>query len=74
MRSEKGMMARGQMERGIALDVARRDIAGRIRNVCADFAESDFAALVDRMAEIEVRYRLRSDWLTFSPDTSFEEA
>lgn len=64
------MMVRGQLERGIALDVARRDIASRIRRVCSEFAEADFQALVDRMAEIEVRYRLRSDWLLFSRDAT----
>lgn len=50
------------MERGIALDVARNEIATRIRCVCQHFAEAEFAALVDRMAEIEVRYRLRDEW------------
>ena len=50
------------MERGQAIDVAKTDIAARIRRVCQDFAEAEFAALVDQMAEIEVRYRLRDDW------------
>ena len=53
------------MERGVALDVARSDIAARIRRVCEHFAEAEFAALVDRMAEIEVRYNLRDDWLFY---------
>jgi len=58
-------MRRGQLERGIALEVARSDIAARIRHVCENFAEAEFAALVDRMAEIEVRYNLRDDWLFY---------
>ena len=37
--------------------------AGRLRRVCGHFAEDEFAALVNRMAEIEVRYRLREDWM-----------
>jgi len=53
------------MERGQALDVAKTDIASRIRRVCENFAEAEFAALVDQMAEIEVRYRLRDDWLIY---------
>ena len=57
------MLRRGERERGIALDVARGEIAARLRRVCENFAEDEFAALVDRMAEIEVRYRLRDDWL-----------
>ena len=57
------MMRRGELERTIALDVAKGEIASRIRRVCEHFCEDEFAALVDRMAEIEVRYRLRDDWL-----------
>ncbi|HMC53588.1 MAG TPA: hypothetical protein VKH19_00325 [Gemmatimonadaceae bacterium] len=51
------------MERGIALDLARREIATRIRRVCLEFGEVEFAELVEKMADIEVRYRLRADWL-----------
>ena len=58
-------MRRGESERGVALDVARRDLATRLRRVCQNFAEVEFAALVDKMAEIEVRYRLRDDWLMY---------
>ena len=58
-------MRRGELERGIALDVARREIASRLRHVCQNFEEAEFAALVDRMAEIEVRYRLRDDWMMY---------
>jgi len=54
---------RGELERGVALDVAKQEIATRIRRVCAHFEEADFEALVEHMAEIEVRYRLRDDWL-----------
>ena len=60
-------MPRGEFERGIALDDARREIASRIRRVCADLDEDEFAALVDQMAEIDVRYRLRDEW-TFRGD------
>jgi len=59
------MMRRGERERRIALDVAKHEIATRIRHVCEHFGEAEFVALVDRMAEIEVRYRLRDDWLTY---------
>jgi len=67
-------MRRGELERGIALDTAKQDIAARIRRVCENFNETEFMELVDRMAEIDVRYRLREDWvfsgqstLSFSP-------
>lgn len=63
-------MARGQLERGVALEVARREIAARIRHVCADLADAEFAALVEQMADIEVRYRLRADWLTLPADAA----
>jgi hypothetical protein len=56
-------MRRGQLERRIALDAARLDIAARIKGVCVDFDETEFATLVERMAEIDVRYRLREDWI-----------
>ena len=64
------MAVRGHLERGIALDVARREIADRIRRVCVEFGEAEFAALVDQMADIEVRYRLRADWLAFMRESS----
>lgn len=54
-------MARGQMEHGIALDVARREIAARIHRFCEQFDEAEFEKLVDQMAQIEVKYRLRDD-------------
>ena len=63
-------MRRRDMERGLALDVARHEIATRLHRVCQDLAEADFAELVDRMAEIEVRYRLRDDWLFYNELTA----
>lgn len=60
-----GTMVQGHLERGIALEAARRDIATRIARVCANFDPAEFARLVDQMADIEVRYRLRTDWLSF---------
>jgi len=62
-------MRRGELERGIALDTAKHDIAARIRRVCEGFNEAEFMELVDRMAEIDVRYRLREDWV-FSGDST----
>jgi hypothetical protein len=62
MQLEQRMLRRGETERGLALDVAKSGIAARIRRVCVNFADAEFAALVDQMAEIEVRYRLRDDW------------
>jgi hypothetical protein len=59
------MMRRGERERGIALDVAKHEIAARIRHVCEHFGEAEFGELVNRMAEIEVRYRLRDEWLMY---------
>jgi hypothetical protein len=64
------MIARGRMDRGMALDVAREEIARRIKRVCGHFNEDEFAALVDHMADIEVRYRWRADWLSFVGDSA----
>jgi hypothetical protein len=58
-------MQRGELEHGIALKVAKQDIARRIRHMCLDFEEADFNSLVARMAEIDVRYRLRDDWISY---------
>lgn len=58
-------MRRGELERSVALDTARTEIATRIRRVCQHFNEREFQRLVDRMAEIEVRYRLRDEWRLF---------
>lgn len=66
-------MRKGELERGLALDTARRDIALRLRRVCENFAEDDFLALVDQMATIEVKYRLRDQWLTYRPPTAREQ-
>ena len=64
MRTIPGMK-RGQMERAIALDAVKQDIARRLRRICANFSEPDFDALVQRIAEIDVRYRLRDDWTVY---------
>jgi len=56
------MKRRGDLERSIALDAAKRDIALRIRRVCEEFTAAEFEALVERMATIDVKYRLRDDW------------
>ena len=55
-------MPSGEFERGLALANAKRDIANRIRSVCSHFEEDEFDRLVERMARIDVRYRLRDDW------------
>ena len=60
------MRRRGELEQSIALDAAKRDIAGRIRRVCEHFPEPEFLALVERMAQIDVKYRLRDDWLVLA--------
>lgn len=65
----RGAMRRWQMERSVALAKAKDDIAARIRKVCEKFNESEFTELVGRMAEIDVRYRLRDDW-AFSGESS----
>ena len=62
-------MRRGEVERGVALDTARTEIATRIRHVCQHFNETEFQRLVDHMAEIEVRYRLRDEWRLFHNPT-----
>lgn len=53
------------MERGIALSATKADIAQRLRRVCENFDEQEFAKLVDQMAEIDVRYRLRDDFMYY---------
>ena len=58
-------MLRRERERSFAIEEARKQIATRLRRVCENFAADEFAALVDRIAEIEVRYRLRDDWLMY---------
>jgi hypothetical protein len=55
-------MQQGKLEHHIAFEVTRSDIARRLRRVCDGFCEEEFNALVSRMAEIDVRYRLRNDW------------
>ena len=55
-------MSPKQSDRGAAIEMAKRDIAKRLRRVCEDFEEAEFMKLVDRIAEIDVRYRLRDEW------------
>lgn len=56
------MIRRPDWQRGVALEAVKQDIASRLRRVCENLAEADFQALVQRMAEIDLRYRLREDW------------
>jgi hypothetical protein len=56
------IMQSGDMERGLAIAHAKRDIANRIRRVCLHFEAEEFEQLVEQMARIDVRYRLRDDW------------
>jgi hypothetical protein len=53
---------RDEMEHSVTFDTVRTEIARRIRRVCQNFDEQTFESMVDRMAEIEVRYRMRDDW------------
>jgi hypothetical protein len=55
-------MSHRELDRGAAIEMAKRDIAKRLRRVCEDFEEAEFMKLVDRIAEIDVRYRLRDEW------------
>ena len=55
-------MAAREHERSVALDLAKQDIARRLRRVCENFEEAEFMKLVDRIAEIDMRYRLRDEW------------
>jgi hypothetical protein len=63
-------MRRGSFERSGAVDSVRAEIASRIRRVCTNFNEGEFQTLVDRMAEIEMRYRLRDEGLMFHNPTA----
>lgn len=42
-----------------ALERARQDIAPRVRRVCAHLRDEEFDRLVTRMAEIDLKYRMR---------------
>jgi hypothetical protein len=55
-------MRNGDLERSIAVDSAKREIAARVRPVCDHLCDEEFDALVQRMAEIDVHFRLLSDW------------
>ena len=55
-------MRNGELERSIAVDHARREIAARIRPVCEHLCEEDFNAMVQRMVqksvwEIDSKYK-----------------
>lgn len=47
--------------RNRTLQQAKALIAERIRRVCAAMEESEFDGLVTRIAEIDIKYRLRQD-------------
>ena len=52
------------------LDGLMADIAGRLRPVVSDMPESEFTALVRRMAEVEMKYHLHqveTDWRQVTP-------
>lgn len=55
-------MRNGELERSIAVAKAKREIAARIRPVCEHFCDEEFDAMVQRMAEIDVHFRLVADW------------
>lgn len=63
-------MRHGELERAVAVANVKREIATRIRPVCEHFCEEEFEAMVQRMAEIDVHFRLRDDWPT--PDSPTE--
>jgi IS1 family transposase len=63
-------MRMGDLERSVALDATKRDIASRIRHVCEGFCQEEFEALVQRMAEIDVRYRMRDEWAAYRQPSS----
>ena len=43
------------------VDHEKKRIAVRMRVVCAGMPESEFEQLVSRMAEIEIKYRMRRE-------------
>jgi hypothetical protein len=63
-------MRMGDLERSVALDATKRDIASRIRHVCECFCQEEFEALVQRMAEIDVRYRMRDECAAYRQPSS----
>lgn len=50
----------------MTLDSTKREIAARIRGVCQAFPEDEFEALVQHMAEIDIRCRLRDAWSLYT--------
>lgn len=55
-------MRNGELEQSMAVANAKRAIAARIRPVCEHLCDEEFDAMVQRMAEIDVHFRLLSDW------------
>jgi hypothetical protein len=55
-------MRNGELERSIAVANAKRQIAARIRPVCEHLCDEEFDTMVQRMAEIDVHFRLLADW------------
>lgn len=49
------------------LERLKRDIAARLRPVCARLPEAEFAALVDRVARLDMKYRARRTDDLFDP-------
>ena len=61
-------MRNGERERSIAVANAKREIAARVRPVCDHLCDTEFDALVQRMAEIDVHFRLLADWTVSGMD------
>lgn len=49
------------------LERLKRDIAARLRPVCAAMSEAEFAALVNRVAQVDLKYRARRTDDLFDP-------
>jgi hypothetical protein len=47
------------VDREAQLSLAREAIASRLRGVCTHMPEQEFDILVQQMAELELKYRLR---------------
>jgi len=66
-------MARGQYSDSggqSTLQRIKRDVASRLRNVCAGWSDDDFNQLVARIAAIEVKYTLRRSEDLFNQERS----
>lgn len=42
------------------VELLKADLALRLRSVCAHFPNSEFDALIDQIARVEVKYALRA--------------